>query len=83
MSNEQAIDVLNMIKTHGSLPTQAKAKAIQALKNERPEGYWIITHRDYIKCSKCDSTIHRSIFGDYSYCPYCGAKMIGIKKEER
>ena len=32
MTNEEAIKVLNMIEAHGSLPIQAKEKAIQALE---------------------------------------------------
>lgn len=32
MTNEQAIITLYMIEAHGSLPIQAKEKAIQALK---------------------------------------------------
>lgn len=36
MTNKQAIEILNMIETHGSLPTKAKEKAIKALE-ERPK----------------------------------------------
>lgn len=33
MNNEEAIKVLEMIECHGSLPTKAKAKAIESLKS--------------------------------------------------
>ena len=34
MTESEAIKVLNMIETHGALPTMAKAKAIEALEKQ-------------------------------------------------
>ena len=34
MTESEAIKVLNMIETHGALPTMAKAKAIEALERQ-------------------------------------------------
>lgn len=61
-------------------------KAIQALRDQRPEGTWIVTwHNDLLgrwnnwyeyKCSVCKHWLHKTseVPGD-NYCPNCGAKM--------
>ena len=72
MTNKQAIEVLNMIETHGSLPTKAKEMAIKALE-ERPTGKWIITDMKGIyRCSECKML---SYLRSYNYCQNCGSKM--------
>jgi hypothetical protein len=46
---------------------------IEALKSEKPTGYWIREHHDELpKCSVCNL----KGFGEYDYCHHCGAKMI-------
>ena len=37
MTESEAIIVLNMIETHGALPTIAKAKSIEALEKQIPK----------------------------------------------
>ena len=83
MTNKQAITVLEMIETHGSLPTKAKELAIKALKNERPTGKWIFKNDNiaiptgYYECSNCG--IGKCLIKD-NFCPTCGAKMREVEE---
>lgn len=63
----QALTVLNMIETHGSLPTEAKKIAIKALDKQIPkkpktmmEGF------TFTGCPVCDTVVNTD------YCPNCG-----------
>ena len=77
MTEQQAIDVLNMIETHGSLPTDAKALAIKALEKQIPiapsevndEALKLCGIFDWC-CGKC-GTHHRNDFL-LNYCSECG-----------
>lgn len=74
MTNEQAIDVLNMVEAHG-LADEAKKLAIKALQNDRPQGEWVRTpneHRVDICCTNCGYDDGYSCF---NFCPNCGADM--------
>lgn len=49
---------------------------------ERKTGKWIFSYdhggpNHAYFCSKCKRTIHTADLGDWSFCPNCGAKMIG------
>lgn len=77
MTNEQAIEVLNMVEAHG-LADQAKQLAIKALQNDRPHGTWLYTPNipnlseyEGITCSICGN----DSIGDFDFCPNCGADM--------
>lgn len=78
-----------MIRTYEAY-TQAINKGIKSLENQKI-GHWIAQdihncHTNF-KCSKC-GYIHSftHLYGkptaDYTYCPYCGAKMIKSQKSE-
>ena len=73
MTESEAISVLNMIETHGSLPTMAKAKSIEALEKQIPnepiiDSYWLFTS---YTCPVCRHEVEVS---DY-YCRCCGQKI--------
>ena len=72
MTESEAIKVLNMIETHGALPTMAKAKSIEALEKQIPkkpemEKY---TKRELYFCPICGTDVT-----DCKYCPQCGQKI--------
>lgn len=84
MTNSEAIIVLNMIETHGSLPTMAKEKSIEALKKQIPkkpeyegDGYadGELVY-DYAKCPICGHDFEYGI-NDWGceYCSDCGQKL--------
>ena len=58
------------------------ADAIEVLSEERKPGKWIFSYdhggpnRAYF-CSECKITIHAANLDAWSFCPNCGAKMIG------
>lgn len=97
MTNEQAIDVLNMVEAHG-LADEAKKLAIKALQNDRPQGEWekIITYYNdaamclygEFKCSCCGHlhTFYEipetNKFNTDNFCGYCGADMRGDDNEQ-
>lgn len=74
MTESEAISVLNMIETHGALPTMAKAKSIEALEKQIPKKP--ISYDDCEQfvirctCGKCTDT--RFFHG---YCTWCGQKL--------
>lgn len=79
MTNEQAIEVLNMVEAHGSLVIQAKEMAIKALEQEPKTGTWrkdIDNSRRWDRvrfyCSECGNW---QTYGETGFCPNCGAKM--------
>ena len=76
MTNSEAIEVLNMIETHGPLPTMAKAKSIEALEKQIPKK----PHKNFEKFSgvwcSCGKYLGKGYFIDKpSYCPDCGQKL--------
>ena len=87
MTESEAISVLNMIETHGALPTMAKAKSIEALEKQIPnepiiDSYCLFTS---YTCPVCRHEVELS---DY-YCRCCGQKIqkttnnwIGVMKNE-
>lgn len=91
MTNEQAIDVLNMVEAHG-LADEAKKLAIKALQNDRPHGTWEKLTKYYderaqriyaeFRCSCCESLrIFYEMPESYNqfitdnFCGFCGADM--------
>ena len=73
MTESEAIDVLNMIETHGPLPTMAKAKSIHALEKQIPKK----PHKNFKKFSgvwcSCGKYFGKGYFVDKPiYCPNCG-----------
>ena len=82
MTESQAISVLNMIETHGALPTMAKAKSIEALEKRIPkkatlegDGYsdGHLVYDTWI-CPICEKR-YEVDYDDYEYCPHCGQKI--------
>ena len=76
MTYREAIEVLNMIETHGPLPTMAKAKSIEALEKQIPKK----PHKNFEKFSgvwcSCGKYLGKGYFVDKtSYCPDCGQKL--------
>lgn len=73
MTESEAIKVLNMIETHGALPTMAKAKAIEALEKQiarKP----MFNGTNWYRCvNGCE--IHKKQFEKDWYCPKCGQKL--------
>ena len=71
MTEQEAISVLKMIETHGSLPTNAKDKAIKAL--EEVQKYRAIGTvyecRLAVEKMKPKRPINRCMFSE---CPTCG-----------
>ena len=84
MTNSEAIIVLNMIETHGPLPTMAKTKSIEALEKQIPkkpeyegDGYADAELvYDYAKCPICGHDFEYGI-NDWGceYCSDCGQKL--------
>ena len=70
MTESEAIKVLNMIETHGALPTMAKAKSIEALEKQIPKkpDRWESGHACYCSCK-------RGIVKEDNYCCYCGQRI--------
>ena len=73
-----AEDVLNTIEAYDM--------AIEALRGEPKRGEWIVSYTDdhgikKTECSACGvSFITYDVYG-WEYCPWCGAKMDGERKE--
>lgn len=70
MTESEAIKVLNMIETHGALPTMAKAKSIEALEKQIPKkpDRWESGHA-------CCCSCKRGIVKEDNYCCYCGQRI--------
>ena len=70
MTESEAIKVLNMIETHGALPTMAKAKSIEALEKQIPKkpDRWESGHA-------CCCSCKRGIIKEDNYCCYCGQRI--------
>lgn len=89
MSNEQAVQILipmrNMMCDQNGCPISdavfALEKAIEALSADRPHGEWVLNDQigtfKMWDCSRCG--IHMET--RWNYCPNCGAKMDGERKE--
>ena len=73
MTESEAIEVLNMIETHGALPTMAKAKSIEALEKQIPKKpIEIDTYGEYYKCPICNKYIVDNFGCGYKFCRECG-----------
>lgn len=82
MTEIEAIIVLNMIETHGALPTMAKDKSIEALekqiakkpidKSNNPHDWHVMA------CPCCEHTFWNSgqfVHYQPKFCNYCGQKL--------
>lgn len=82
MTESEAISVLNMIETHGALPTMAKDKSIEALekqiakkpidKSNNPHDWHVMA------CPCCEHTFWNSgqfVHYQPKFCNYCGQKL--------
>lgn len=92
MNNEEAIAILENLKTQGECFFSRRLAldlAIKALK-ERPQGEWLEVkeevHYDYWTVCECSLCKHSWVLGelsiedikdDYKFCPNCGADMRG------
>ena len=56
MTYNEAIEVLNMIETHGALPIMAKAKSIEALEKQIPKKPDCIEDKMWC-CPVCDNNL--------------------------
>ena len=84
MTESEASKVLNMIETHGPLPTMAKEMSIKALEKQIPKKPEYIADGyadgefvyDYAKCPICGHDFEYEI-NDWgcNYCSNCGQKL--------
>lgn len=78
MSNEEAIKQLKKLQSfHNGSYAPAIDKAIEALKEERPQGEWIEKQETPASVSYYCSNCKMSDLPVLPYCPWCGAKMKG------
>ena len=106
MIKEEAIKVLEQMKdgfiaVYNGNPVmygfsdygvQAFDMAIEALKNERPKGYWILSQSQdkedtdngnyRFECSNCGYSDTHSKATEVPYCWHCGASMKGMKQDD-
>ena len=77
MNAEQAISVLGMIETHGSLALQAKQKAIEALGKQVVKPLEAKAHPDYRCIGKMYYCQCGVAYFDVSsnFCGNCGQKL--------
>ena len=82
MTDQQAIEVLNMVEAHGPLTIRAKELAIVALKEHRPKGEWVDYSDDgFVECPFCGSaTTCDDNKDELHFCWNCGAEMRGGAK---
>ena len=71
MTESEAIKVLNMIETHGALPTMAKAKSIEALEKQIPKKPKTDDRYVMYICPWCNDFVKVS----HNYCQNCGQKL--------
>ena len=50
-------------------------------KPRRHRGWWI-RKNGLVYCSKCSAVIGRYGHDAFGYCPFCGAKMKGVKQNK-
>ena len=59
-------------------------EALPSAQPERKKGRWIDKTSGYAfnyECSNCGYTVHYQFIDEYNFCPNCGAKMDGERKE--
>lgn len=83
MNNEEAIAILENLKTQGEAFFSRRLAldlAIKALE-ERPQGEWIEHNSYFHKCSKCQKIVGFDYIEQegemFNFCPNCGADMRG------
>lgn len=78
MTDSTAIQVLNMIETHGSLSCEAKDKAVKALEKQVVRE--LISTEEYLGeccCQNCKQPIlwiEEEFLANMKYCPFCGQR---------
>ena len=78
MTEQEAISVLKMIETHGSLPTNAKDEAIKAL--EEVQQYRAIGTPEECLAAVEKQNAKKPIRNDKCTCPSCGTHNEVFKK---
>ena len=93
MTREEAINQLGWLKckTNKERHLEAIDMAIEALENERPKGYWILSQSQdkedtdngnyRFECSNCGYSDTHSKATEVPYCWKCGADMGGESDE--
>ena len=86
MTREEAIEHLKNMAEH-SYPNEEYLMAIKSLEQEPKAGHWmkVVDEDDGLgnmtwhhECSMCN----KSGWGEYKYCPNCGAKMAESEEEQ-
>ena len=82
MTESEAIAVLKMVQTHGSLPQKAKHMSIKALEKQIPKKWESddLGDGEYIYKCPCCNEYWALMEGtpkdnEYNYCPKCGQKL--------
>ena len=75
---KQAITVLSMIESHGSIPTLAKEKSIHALEKQIPKK--VVMERNIYLCPNCGANVETDCGDDMldyrlNFCDNCGQKL--------
>lgn len=81
-SRQNALNVKKILEVDYSIPNAATVCDMQPVKH----GEWIyvdgdVGYNDY-RCSNCGKMVVLDDEGVYNYCPHCGAKMDGERKDE-
>ena len=84
MTNEEAIFIINnRLNTYYCTDKDIEAldKAIEALKNERPQGKWETVEEPFgwANCKHSwtlDEYSIEELKDDFKFCPNCGARMV-------
>lgn len=81
-SRQNALNVKRILEVDDSIPNAATVCDMQEVKH----GEWIYADGDVgynvYRCSKCGEVISLDEEKIYNYCPHCGAKMDGERKDE-
>lgn len=81
-SRQNALNVKRILEVDDSIPNAATVCDMQEVKR----GEWIYADGDVgynvYRCSKCGKAIFLDEEKIYNYCPNCGAKMDGERKDE-
>ena len=83
MTNREALEVIERLGVDSrGYPNlkEALEMAIEALKDVRPKGHWIVKHietvpnylEEWFYCSECGEG---QLYGMPHFCPHCGADM--------
>ena len=81
--NHSTFTVIKLISLVKNAPT---ADVVEVKHGKWLSKIFKVTGRKFITCSVCNSVIDSTYThiheNEFDYCPYCGAKMDGTRKEE-